>query len=151
MLFPLESILQFPQGVLSPDVVYARGGNGPIPLFKKKMQIATAFLPGAQLWIAGKCQPLLLYFGSTLLENKQHLAAPKITELCSAGPNHNSPEKLRLQTCLSCFQVRGVSKNSSPCAFYHRLPHRTTPKGRSISNPQREKCHSGFKPDIPGI
>lgn len=99
MLFPLESILQFPQGVLSPGVVYARRGSSPIPLFQKKMQIAIAFVPEPQAWIAGKCQPLLLYFGSTLLEDEQHLAAPKITALCSsAGPNHNSPEKLRLQT-----------------------------------------------------
>lgn len=99
MLFPLESILQFPQGVLSPGVVYARRGSSPIPLFQKKMQIAIAFVPGPQVWIAGKCQPLLLYFGSTLLEDEQHLAAPKITALCSsAGPNHNSPQKVRLQT-----------------------------------------------------
>lgn len=60
MLFPLESILQFPQGVLSPGVVYARRSSSPKPLFQKKIQIAIAFVPGAQAWIAAKCQPQLL-------------------------------------------------------------------------------------------
>lgn len=137
MFLPLESILQFPQGVLAPGVVYSRGGINPISLCLKKKQIAIAFLPGAQLWIAGKCQPLLLYFGSTFLEDKQHLAAPKITALCSStGPNHNSPEKLRLQTCPSCFQDGRFSTNLTPCAFDHCLPHPTTPKGRGIYVPQ---------------
>lgn len=137
MLLPLESILQFPQEILSPGVVYARGGNSLIPLFQKKMQIALEFLPEAQSWIAGKCQPLLLYFGCTLMEDEQHLAGPKITALCSsAGPNYNSPEKLRLQTCLSCSQDWEFSTNLTPCEFYHRLPHPARPKGRSTYVPQ---------------
>lgn len=58
----------------------------PIPLFQKKMQTAIAFLPGAKSWILGKCQPVFLYFGCTLLEDKQtlsFLASPKLTALCT--------------------------------------------------------------------
>lgn len=146
MLLPLESILQFPQGALSPGVVYARGGNSPIPLFFKKMQIVFAFLPGAQSWIAFKCQPLLLCFGSTLLKDKQHLAAPKITALCSsAGPNHNSPEKLRLQTCPSCFQDGGFQQIWPHVHFAIVFSTQPPPRGEVFM------CHSGFRPDIPGI
>lgn len=145
MLLPLESILQSPQEVLSPGAVYARGSNSPIPLFQKKMQIAIAFLPGGQSWIDGKCQPLLLYFGSALLEGEQHLAAPKITALCSsAGPNHNSAEKLRLPTCPCSFQDGEFSTNLTPCAFGHCLPQPTTPKERSIYVPFQARYSSNL-------
>lgn len=83
MLLPPESILQFHQGVLSPG---AGEAPNPTSLFQKEIQTAIAFLPGAQSWVLGKCQPLFLYFGCASLEDKETLSflePPKITSLCT--------------------------------------------------------------------